>query len=247
MLRFFRQIRERLLPIAIGTDNKFSKYLLYAIGEILLVVIGILIALQINNWNEDRKSQALELKTLKELKADLIQTREDIRSDSVNFQKIIRSNEIILQHINESLPYHDSLIPHFMWMEPFQTFSINQTTFDNIRQNGSNLITNDSIRIAISDFYTRPINLYKEVEKRVLNEHYENYFRPMIMQAFETVDKNTLVPSDYATFIENPDYKQVLKHTIRICSDMSDFQGFLLEILEDLIRDVDIEIQTFGM
>jgi hypothetical protein len=48
MLRFFRQIRQRLLPIAIGTNNKFSKYLLYAIGEILLVVIGILIALQID-------------------------------------------------------------------------------------------------------------------------------------------------------------------------------------------------------
>jgi hypothetical protein len=51
MLRFFRQIRQRLI-----TDNKFSKYLLYAVGEILLVVIGILIALQIDNWNEERKS-----------------------------------------------------------------------------------------------------------------------------------------------------------------------------------------------
>jgi hypothetical protein len=50
MLHFFRQIRQRLL-----TDNKFSKYLLYAVGEILLVVIGILVALQIDNWNEERK------------------------------------------------------------------------------------------------------------------------------------------------------------------------------------------------
>ena len=49
MLRFFRQIRQRLL-----TENKFSKYLLYAIGEILLVVIGILIALQVDSWNEER-------------------------------------------------------------------------------------------------------------------------------------------------------------------------------------------------
>ena len=50
MIKFFRKIRQRLL-----TENKFSKYLLYAIGEIILVVIGILIALQINNWNEGRK------------------------------------------------------------------------------------------------------------------------------------------------------------------------------------------------
>ena len=49
MTNFFRKIRKKIL-----SENKFSKYLLYAIGEIVLVVIGILIALQINNWNEDR-------------------------------------------------------------------------------------------------------------------------------------------------------------------------------------------------
>ena len=56
MLRFFRQIRQRLLtdnpPDRASRAGKFSKYLLYAVGEILLVVIGILIALQIDSWNE---------------------------------------------------------------------------------------------------------------------------------------------------------------------------------------------------
>lgn len=51
MIKFFRKIRQKLL-----SENKLSKYLLYALGEILLVVIGILIALQINTWNEERKS-----------------------------------------------------------------------------------------------------------------------------------------------------------------------------------------------
>ncbi|MFH4967884.1 DUF6090 family protein [Gaetbulibacter sp. M240] len=49
MLKFFRNIRKRLL-----SESKFRNYFLYAIGEIILVVIGILIALQINNWNEAR-------------------------------------------------------------------------------------------------------------------------------------------------------------------------------------------------
>ncbi|WP_445384082.1 hypothetical protein ACT6NV_08640 [Robiginitalea sp. IMCC44478] len=57
MLRFFRQIRQRLL-----TDNKFSKYLLYAVGEILLVVIGILIAMKVDDWNEERKDHLNELR-----------------------------------------------------------------------------------------------------------------------------------------------------------------------------------------
>ena len=57
MIKFFRKIRQNLL-----VENKTGKYLKYAIGEIVLVVIGILIALQINNWNENRKDNFVELK-----------------------------------------------------------------------------------------------------------------------------------------------------------------------------------------
>lgn len=69
MIKFFRQIRQKLLsenPPA-GRAGKFSKYLLYAVGEILLVVIGILIALQVNNWNEQRKLRLEELNALVEV------------------------------------------------------------------------------------------------------------------------------------------------------------------------------------
>jgi len=63
MIKFFRNIRKTLM-----TEGKTSKYLKYAIGEIVLVVIGILIALQINNWNEYRKLKKVELDLLYDLK-----------------------------------------------------------------------------------------------------------------------------------------------------------------------------------
>ncbi len=50
MIKFFRNIRRKL-----ATENKVASYLRYAIGEVILVVVGILIALQVNNWNEERK------------------------------------------------------------------------------------------------------------------------------------------------------------------------------------------------
>ncbi|GAK94873.1 hypothetical protein JCM19298_1703 [Nonlabens ulvanivorans] len=66
MIKFFRKIRENLL-----SENKFSKYILYAIGEIVLVIIGILIALQINNKNEQRKTENKIVSILKEVQHDL--------------------------------------------------------------------------------------------------------------------------------------------------------------------------------
>ena len=66
MITFFRKVRQKLL-----TENKFSKYLLYAIGEIMLVVIGILIALQINNWNTNRKNSQFEQSILVDIELEI--------------------------------------------------------------------------------------------------------------------------------------------------------------------------------
>lgn len=71
MLRFFRSIRQKLLA-----NHKIGQYLKYAAGEIILVVLGILIALQINNWNENRKEKAA-------IKTHLLNLVEDLKSDSI--------------------------------------------------------------------------------------------------------------------------------------------------------------------
>ena len=66
MLTFFRRIRKDLF-----TEGAIPRYFFYAIGEIALVVVGILIALQINTWNEQRKSNRMEHSYLENLKVDL--------------------------------------------------------------------------------------------------------------------------------------------------------------------------------
>ncbi|MFC4720858.1 DUF6090 family protein [Geojedonia litorea] len=90
MIKFFRHIRKSLLM-----ENKTSKYFKYAIGEIVLVVIGILIALQINNWNEDRKTKA-------QVKIALIALQNDLIQDTLLINKNLP--EVIHQYqLNESL------------------------------------------------------------------------------------------------------------------------------------------------
>lgn len=75
MIKFFRKIRQQLL-----TENKIGRYLLYAIGEIVLVVIGILIALQVNNWNEKQKQQQLEKEYYCRLLEDAMLDKEQLNN-----------------------------------------------------------------------------------------------------------------------------------------------------------------------
>jgi len=75
MIKFFRKIRQKLL-----SENKLSKYLMYAVGEIILVVIGILIALSINNWNENKKLRNSEQQYLRDLQAEFSFNKNELKS-----------------------------------------------------------------------------------------------------------------------------------------------------------------------
>ena len=86
MIKFFRHIRKQLL-----TENKFSKYLLYAIGEIVLVVIGILLALNINNRNQQQINDAEITSILKEIQQDLV---SDVELSKQIFDRFIKDDSI---------------------------------------------------------------------------------------------------------------------------------------------------------
>ena len=95
MIKFFRKIRQTMIK-----ENKVSKYVLYAIGEIILVVIGILIALQINNNNEIRKAREKELHYLTNIKSDLNLNIKEIES-----YIITRSTQI--ESANKTIEYFE--------------------------------------------------------------------------------------------------------------------------------------------
>src|SRR5210317_1757772 len=103
MLNFLRNLRR-------SSSNKYFKY---ALGEIVLVVVGILIALSINNWNENIKRETLEISTLKELKENIQQDHEDMKTNLWYYKSSSQSARIIAEALENRTPYHDSLRQHF--------------------------------------------------------------------------------------------------------------------------------------
>jgi len=150
MLKFFRQIRQNLL-----LQNKTSKYFKYAIGEIILVVIGILIALQINNWNENRKQKAIEISYLKRLLIDLekdknlwTSTYNKRKSQVTTIQKLIGLNYSQQSDTLNFLTVGSLLKSAAMWSD----INPNQDTFSEMLSSGNlDIIKNDSIKIKLID------------------------------------------------------------------------------------------------
>jgi hypothetical protein len=99
MIKFFRKIRQNLL-----VENKTGKYLKYAFGEIVLVVIGILIALQINNWNERKNNITKTTNILKEIQLDLI---NDIKNVNQGFDDFIRADSILELIVTNKYTFED--------------------------------------------------------------------------------------------------------------------------------------------
>ena len=157
MLPVFRKLRRSFL-----VKNKFSKYLVYAIGEIVLVVIGILIALQVNKEVEAGKRYDLETDILHEIRAGLITDLSDIEYNIGAHQRIRESQLEVLKWLNREIPYADTLDFHFTRLNNSTVFVSNDAPYESLKQIGIRLISNDSLREKITTVYDLDFDYYKD-------------------------------------------------------------------------------------
>lgn len=154
-------------------NSKMRKYLAYAIGEILLVMVGILLALQVNIANEQRKENALELKLLKEIYRSVQRDSTGLLRVNNNNQNLIKLYGEIKDYMASDLPYHDSLGVKFSRVSYLISYKVQNAPFKSLENAGLNIIDNDSLRILIPRYY--------ESMKRLQDTHAEfdipHYFR----------------------------------------------------------------------
>ena len=149
MINFFRKIRRKLID-----ERNLKSYLIYAIGEIFLVVIGILIALQINYWNENRKDRELEKHLLNNLVENIEQNCGRLESQIRTIANYRIHSGVIISAIENKLSYHDSLDNYFhLGLMNASRLRLSSLGFEAIKNVGLEIITNEMLKKEMMIFF----------------------------------------------------------------------------------------------
>ena len=210
MIPFFRKIRKKM-----ADDNKPMRYARYAIGEIILVVIGILIALQINNWNEDRKS-------IQKVREILVDVRENVEFNTIQFQqdieenrKVVNSIDIILHNITVTKLYNDSIDKHLRFTSWWATCRWKSSGYEALIDYGGDKIQSKELRESIVDLYE--ISYPEIIENTRLTEGNWNAVLPYWLELiyrdpsdFNDAEQHKAKPFDYQEIVDSRMFRSFL-------------------------------------
>ena len=215
MLRVFRIIRKSLIE-----SSKTRKYLLYAIGEILLVMIGILLALQVNNWNEEVQARKQEFVILEAIKKDLLANIIEIDSIILEKQRRVKGLVAIIDAIEQDLPFHDSLTTHFGWAMIYSRISLQRSAYQSYIASGSQVVADESLRFEISHFFDHKLVKLENYIIETRDDFYSymlGYLRELF-ENFVAVDQIG-IPRDFEAMKDNKDFEVSLKIFLDVTSD----------------------------
>ena len=234
MIKFFRKIRYNLIE-----KNKTGKYFKYAIGEIILVVIGILIALSINNLNEEKKANLFQYKTLVELHSSVLINIHELNAGVEMNEEAKKSCEIILNHLANNIEYQDSLDISFSKSLFWYKYVPDDSSYESVKTYGLHIIKNDSIRNLLTQVNESKVDWIQTREKRNHTFFYTT-IQPLSLELFEsTTDYYKMTPTNYNELKNNKKYIHILNSLVnnRI-QDIVWYKELLVEMkhLEKLIQ-----------
>ena len=265
MIRFFRIIRQKLL-----SQNKFNKYMIYAIGEIILVVIGILLALKVNNWNVKQNNLKYEQSILIELQKEFQNNCVQLE-DKILMRKnlIMNSTQWLINVMNDdyskveldSINHHLSrtlIVPSYDPMISITTELINS---GNLR-----LIQNNELRTKLTSWPNLANDFVRDESEYVtfMYEHYmifliQNYkLRPLVNEIqndvvlynsiktkkkdFNLIDKES--NNELNQLFQNKDFEDYLSLIMGFCNFLNNISGTLVDSNTEILELIESEIEN---
>ena len=245
MIKFFRKIRQKML-----NENKFGKYLTYAVGEIILVVIGILIALSINNWNQERQLQNEEKVILKNIHTEFLENKNALKlgleennqgfKASITLLNLVGQNREFIQQYNL-----DSLM--YVMLET-GSFRPSENTISDLLQSGKlQLLQNDNLKNLLYK-WTRNLKKtdvsFNRVELKIDNELVPYLSKHYSMKDIDMYGKlewknKTLLTIDKLYIFEDIQFENIIDDYLYRVKSAGDNLEELVIIIDDIIKETE--------
>ncbi len=206
MLGFLRRIRRSLIK-----EGHLRKYLIYAIGEILLVMIGILLALQVNNWNEQIKSDQEGCNILFEMHENSGANIAHLLAEIAYDQRVMTSAQLVIDNLSSAQVYHDSLGFHFLNSTKWPEHRWENAAYEMLKSRGLRLIESDSLRKSIIAVYETEHQSIQEAV-RVTENYAQAVLFPLVTKYFSTVLDESAKVTDYDVLVRSKEYVNFLTY-----------------------------------
>lgn len=213
--------------------------------ETLAVIVGILIAFALDNWNEERKLKKDEISMLKNFS-------ESLKNDVVAFEyplqinpRVSNSIEVIIESIEKDIPYHDTLKYNFRNTAYLWAADINESIFETLKSKGLSLISNEQLRQHIIDVYDAGNTRYKFLIRE---------YREMLLDASDNIyntrfdefwKKGEMVPLDFEKLKNDHEYLYFIKtlrnkHRIWMAQNLNNMHTSLSTLLDEIELEIEI-------
>ena len=189
MIKFFRKIRQKLL-----SENKLSKYLIYATGEILLVVIGILIALQVNNWNENKNLENKTMVSLSFLAEELNSNKRILKSNIDLIKFDIQTGFNLIDSLNNNSISEENkntyLLDKILELGPIRVGSLTTNSLEEMISSGNySTINSETVKENLLAYNSEIENMNYELRR--FEEYWRTIESPYITKYFSLLDMYT--------------------------------------------------------
>jgi len=245
MIALFRKIRLSLL-----SEHKTGNYVKYALGEIVLVVIGILIALQINNWNENRKDRLAESAYLQELLEDFEINLSRSRKVVSRLEEVIPRLIGVLEQsaLEEPTMPVDSLNSDFILIQSMPAYTSTDRTYNNLIGSGDfRLITRPELKTAIASYYEglELLNLVQASHEMELVNSFQPYiiesldFQAVFLQRLDDITVPPPIEKDrILSVLKDRKFRNIITLKVTILTDLLQQNRFIEALNGEVVRIV---------
>lgn len=218
--------------------NKWVEYLL----EILVIVIGILIAFTLNNWNETKKERLEEIQAITELRESL---KYDLEQNNLRSIPLLRNDidlcQRILDNIEQGLHHNDSI--DYIFLSRYTSFNPKYIAYKSLENKGIDLVRNDRLKNAIVEIYDYEYPLLKNRIEQNDFARLNGFIRPFLRKHFYVSEQNKLEPIDMVSLYRNHEFKQLVFFIERTRNNRLRQRLRLISKVEKVINQIN---QEFG-